>query len=316
MKHIRIIIIILAAVMVGVWATVAVAQDGGTETETDLSGVVVGVDAEAGTVDILQEDGTIVTVTLSEGDYHHPITALLAEYFGTDNVGDWETALETLQTDDGVVVALVESTDADGNPVWTATLLAEDGTTSEQEITDAEEAAALEDALDATTVDLTVLDDGSGNLTLPDISDQIEAYHDAGIGYGELVKIYAIAQESQEACEAAAEEEAAATEEPPATEEPAGEEEPCGVTVEELAAMVLAGTDMGTLFEQYGKPALLGVGHVRQALDGGTGGTGGTGGDTGDGGKVAVCHNGKTIVVAAAAVAAHTGHGDAVGGCP
>src|SRR5258705_12488234 len=228
MKRIRVLIVFLAILMVAGLATAA-AQTGGTETETELSGVVVGVDAEAGTVDILQADGTIVTVTLSEGDYHHPITALLAEYFGTDNLADWEAGLEALQTDGGVVVALVECTDEGGNPTWTATVMAEDGTTTEVEITDATEAAALQDALDATTVDLTVLDDGAGTLTLPDISDQIEAYHDAGIGYGELVKIYEIAAESQAACEAqAAADEAAGT----PTSEPGGgaAEEPCSAT--------------------------------------------------------------------------------------
>ena len=309
MNRIRVLIVFLAVLMVAGLATAA-AQTGGTETETELSGVVVGVDAEAGTVDILQADGTIVTVTLSEGDYHHPITALLAEYFGTDNVADWETALESLQKDGGVVVALVESTDASGNPVWTATVLAEDGTTTEVEITNATEAADLQEALDATTVDLTVLDDGAGNLTLPDISDQIEAYHDAGIGYGELVKIYAIAQESQEACEAQAEaDEAAGTPTPePGTDEEAA---PCGVTVEELAAKVLAGASMGDLFEEFGKPALLGVGHVRKALE-----AGGTGGETGDGEKVAICHKGSTTAVPQSAVAGHLGHGDTLGACP
>ena len=307
MKHIRVLIVFLAVLMVAGLATAA-AQTGGTETETELSGVVVGVDAEAGTVDILQADGTIVTVTLSEGDYHHPITALLAEYFGTDNLADWEAGLEALQTDGGVVVALVEG--ADGT-TWTATVMAEDGTTTEVEITDATEAAALQDALDATTVDLTVLDDGAGTLTLPDISDQIEAYHDAGIGYGELVKIYEIAAESQAACEAqAAADEAAGT---PTPEPGGGEaEEPCGVTVEELAAMVLAGTDMGTLFETYGKPALLGVGHVRKALE--AGGT--TGGETGEGAKVTICHKGSTTAVPESAVSGHLGHGDTLGACP
>ena len=308
MKRSRVFFIILAALMVSSVVTAAIAADDGTSTETELSGVVVGVDAEGGTVDILQADGTIVTVALSEGDYHHPITALLAEYFGTDYVGDWGTALESLQTDGGVVVALVEGIDADGNPVWTATVLAEDGTTTEVEITDAEQAAAMEDALGATAVDLTVLDDGSGNLTLPDISDEIEAYHEAGLGYGELVKIYTIAAESQAACEAEAE--ATEAEGGEATPPAEGEEEPCGVTVDELAEMLLAGADMGYLFNLYGKPALLGVGHVRQALEGGTGG------DTGEGEKVAVCHNGNTIVVDASAVPAHTAHGDTVGGCP
>jgi hypothetical protein len=38
------------------------------------------------------------------------------------------------------------------------------------------------------------------------------------------------------------------------------------VTVDELVTAVKGGTGMGTLFKQYGKPALLGVGHVKKAL--------------------------------------------------
>ena len=305
MKKARLIMLVVVLALSLVMVGSVSAQE--TETETTIEGTVIAVDEEAGTVDILQSDGTPVTITLSEGDYDHPITALLAEYFGTDNLAEWSEALAALETDGGSIVSIEETTDADDNTIWVATL--DDGSTVE--ITDAAEAEAIMGALEATAVSLEVETGDDGGYVLPDISEEIEAYHEMGLGYGELVKIYAIAAESQAACEA--EEEAAegtdgATEEPAATEEPGGEvtEEPCGVTVEELAEMLLSGTDMGTLFELYGKPALLGVGHVRQAL----------GGEAGEGGKVAVCHNDHTIVVDQSAVASHTSHGDTVGGCP
>jgi len=312
MKHLRSLSIGATLILTLALAGIAFAQDGtdAEPTPVDVEGVVVAVDEEAGTADILQADGTIVTVSIADGDYDHPITTLLAAYFGEDYIADWTAALETLETDDGVIVGIEETTDEDGNTIWTATL--EDG--SEVTVEDEEEASAISDALEATTVSLTAEDDGSGDLTLPDVGEQIEYYHSLGIGYGELVKIYAIAAESQEACEAE-EEAAAGGEEEAAAGGEEETEEPCGVTVEELAELVLNGASMGYLFETFGKPSLLGVGHVRQALDFAPGSGTGTGGESGGGG-VAVCHNGHTIVVDASAVPAHTGHGDAVGGCP
>ncbi|MBN1310604.1 MAG: hypothetical protein JXB30_04225 [Anaerolineae bacterium] len=237
-----------------------------------IEGVVIAVDEEAGTVDILQEDGTIVTVAIPEGDYDHPITALLAEYFGGAGLEDYVLALEALEMDGSVVVAVEEGTDEAGNPIWEATLA--DG--SIVQLDDADTAQALLDALEVAAVDLTVTDN-EGVLTAEDIGEQIEEYRAMGIGYGELVKIYAIAAESQEACAAEAEDEVAEQTEDGAAEDAntanTGDaapviEEPCGVTVDELVAMLLNGADMGELFRLFGKPALLGVGHVRQALDG------------------------------------------------
>lgn len=263
-KSFRFILALAIALSLGT-VGVAFAQEPTTEPSvTDVQGTVVAVDEEAGTVSILQDDGTIVTVALPEGDYEHPITALLAEYFGGADVEDYAAALEELEMNGSVVVAVEEAgVDGEGNPVWEVTL--EDG--SVETVTDPEVAQDLQDALEVTTVDLNVTDDG-GVLTAEDIGEQIEEFRDMGLGYGELVKIYAIAAESQEAC--AAEEEDAA--DPGAEEGAEGEvvaepEEPCGVTVEELAEMLLSGTGMGQLFAEYGKPALLGVGHVRKALN-------------------------------------------------
>ena len=84
-----------------------------------------------------------------------------------------------------------------------------------------------------------------------EVAEEVAAYHDGGgdgeeggVGFGVLVKMYAIAAESQEAC--------------------ASSEEPCTpVTVDELMAAYKSGTGMGQLFKLYGKPAVLGVGHLK-----------------------------------------------------
>jgi hypothetical protein len=84
-----------------------------------------------------------------------------------------------------------------------------------------------------------------------EVAEEVAAYHggegdgeEGGVGFGVLVKMYAIAAESQEAC--------------------AASEEPCSaVTVEELMAAYQSGTGMGQLFKLYGKPAVLGVGHIK-----------------------------------------------------
>ena len=68
------------------------------------------------------------------------------------------------------------------------------------------------------------------------VSDQIAAYHSQGIGFGVLVKLYALSNAS-------------------------------GVPVEDLIAEFQSGVGIGELFQAYGgKPALVGVGHVRQQL--------------------------------------------------
>jgi hypothetical protein len=269
LSFVMVMVIVLSLGTVGV----AFAQE--EPVETQVEGVVVSVDEEAGTVDILQADGTTVTVALPEGEYEHPITQLLAEYFGGSDAEDYAAALEELEMDGSVVVDVDESVDDEGNPVWEVTLA--DGNVAT--VTDPEAAQALLDALEVASVDLNVTDEG-GVLTAEDIGEQIEEYREMGLGYGDLVKIYAIAQESQEACQAEEEEAEAGGEDVPVAdggeviEEP---EEPCGVTVEELAQMLVDGYGMGQLFKDYGKPALLGVGHVRKALNAEGDGEGGDG---------------------------------------
>lgn len=89
-------------------------------------------------------------------------------------------------------------------------------------------------------------DDDDNGLGL--IGEEIVAYHEEGMGFGVLVKIYAVAQASESAC-ADLEDDAC---------------EP--VTPGELVEAFKHGQGMGLLFKEYGKPALLGVGHVKQEL--------------------------------------------------
>jgi hypothetical protein len=93
-----------------------------------------------------------------------------------------------------------------------------------------------------------------------EIAEQIAQYHEDGMGFGVLVKLYAIAEASAEEC--------AALDDSGDDEAAADEAEECTVvTVDELVEAVQGGTGMGQLFKEYGKPALLGVGHVRKALE-------------------------------------------------
>jgi hypothetical protein len=78
----------------------------------------------------------------------------------------------------------------------------------------------------------------------PEASERIATYHEEGMGLGVLVKLYAVAAEAAEACSSGE------------------DEELCDVTVEGLVEAFRSGTGLGKLFKEYGKPAILGVGHV------------------------------------------------------
>lgn len=292
MKKMRgLIILVVISLMSLAVVGVAAAQEEVTCTPVEeagnVEGTVIGVDDEEGTVDILQEDGTCVTVSFEEGDYDHPIVALLAEYFGGVSVEDLDDALDTLELDEGVVVDIEEQDDG----TWLVTF--DDDTTLVLEEEDAELAQELTDALETLEVDLDLILNDDGEATVGDVGEQIAEYHEDGIGFGVLVKIYAIAEESAEACAAQEEEETPeeggeATAEPPTDEGDEGDEEEvddCAVTVEQLVEDYLNGMSIGEMFRLYGKPSLLGVGHVRQALNAGDGETAGTATESGDGNK-------------------------------
>jgi hypothetical protein len=104
-------------------------------------------------------------------------------------------------------------------------------------------------------------------VTPEELAEEIARYHEEGMGFGVLVKLYAMAEASLEKCADTVEGDTvvAASEEGEMVE---GEPAPgacTAVTVEELVAQFQSGTGMGQLFKEYGKPAVLGVGHVRKA---------------------------------------------------
>jgi hypothetical protein len=87
------------------------------------------------------------------------------------------------------------------------------------------------EAIETLTVDWE-LEDGK----VVQATEKIVEYHQEGIGFGVLVKLFSMAEANDD------------------------------VTVEELIEQFMNGTGIGELFKEYGKPSLLGVGHVRQEL--------------------------------------------------
>jgi hypothetical protein len=216
-----------------------------------VSGTVVAVDEETGEVTLdTGGDLGLCTVTL-DGEYDHPIVSLLGSYFGDVSADDLAAALEDTQgyavydpdtgewtwTDDdaeGAVAVTVVAENEDG----TFTVLV-DGEEVTVSVDDPEVADSLREALEALSVDWDL--DGEGGVVQP--GDEIAAYHDDGLGFGVLVKLYAMAAALEEAC--------------------ADTEEPCGATVDELVAAFQSGMGLGDLMKEYGKPTILGIGHIK-----------------------------------------------------
>lgn len=213
-----------------------------------VSGTVVAVDEETGEVTLdTGGDLGLCTVTL-DGEYDHPIVSLLGSYFGDVSADDLAAALESTQGYAVYDPDTGEWTWADGDTegAVAVTVVAEndDGTFTilvdgEEVIVSVDDPAVAEDlreALQALAVDWNL--DGDGGFV-----HDIAAYHDDGLGFGVLVKLYAMAAALEEAC--------------------ADAEEPCGATVDELVAAFQSGMGLGDLMKEYGKPAILGIGHVR-----------------------------------------------------
>jgi hypothetical protein len=90
-----------------------------------------------------------------------------------------------------------------------------------------------------------------------EFAEQIAMFHEEGMGFGVLVKLYAMAEDSVKAC----------LDQPAATSVADPTQPACeAVTVEQLVSEFQGGAGMGQLFKEYGKPALLGVGQVRKSL--------------------------------------------------
>jgi hypothetical protein len=245
------VVVICILAVSTVWST-ACAQEVQPCTGDEVAGTVVEVSGGTVTVDT----GTgLCTVTLVGGEYEHPIVELLGKFFGDVSPEHLADALETTQPcavyDDengGYVWAECE----EGSDAVTVTVVGEkDGVfdivvlvdgqevTSTLTVEDSSVAQRLSDALADLVVDWN-LDE---NSAVAQPGDEIATYHDDGMGFGVILKLYAMAEQAQQACEE--------------------DGEQCDVTVESLVSAFQSGVGMGELFQLYGKPALLGIGHVR-----------------------------------------------------
>lgn len=251
----------LALLTVLILALVSVAPVAADSGETDevspcagegVSGTVVAVDEETGVVTVYTSAG-LCTVTL-DGEYDHPIVALLGSYFGDVSA---ESLAEELETTGGCAVLDSGSgtwawADCDTEDAVWVTVIGENDDGTFQALVDSVEvtvtvddstiAEQLSEALETLIVGWKL--DEEGAVVQP--GDEIAAYHADGMGFGALVKLYALAEASQEAC--------------------ADADEPCGVPVEKLVLAFRSGTGFGELFKEYGKPSMLGVGHVRKIV--------------------------------------------------
>jgi hypothetical protein len=235
-----------------------------------VSGTVVAVDSSTGLVTIEQSDGTQCTVSMNE-TYDQPIVGLLGSFFENVTPETLSAALDSLTTDlnctsspcsysgdgTGGTSATVQSVTDNGDGTFTVIFQVDDGaggTTPETVIiSDAALAQSWSDALNSLMVDWTLTTDASGQTIYSGAGDEIAALHDDGMGFGVIVKLYAMAAQAQQACTDAA---GTASTETDTTN-------PCDVTVQYLTDQFNSGTGMGQLFKEYGKPAYLGVGHVR-----------------------------------------------------
>lgn len=246
-----------------------------------VSGTVVAVDESTGVITLELEDESLCTVQL-DGDYDHPITSLLGAYFNELSADDLAGELDALMVSiscpegescvlagegdegtDGTVISVtpiadgeyevvIEYMDDEGNPTTTTIV-----------VTDPELAEAWMDSLDALLVEWELVQQDDGAF-LKDAGDDIAALHADGMGYGVIVKLYGMASDAAEACLTAEEAPESAEGEDPEAETA----DPCEASLDSLVEAFQSGTGLGQLFQQYGKPSILGVGHVRQAIEG------------------------------------------------
>jgi len=229
---------------------------------TSVSGTVVGVDEEAAIVTLYTTDG-LCKVQLTKETYDHPIVNLLGHFFDHVSAQSLLDALSDVDTDICVVPADVVgqwlSVSCDLEGAQEATIVSEnaDGTFTavlkgdgEDEligviVLDDETAEELRQELASVSVMWNLKDDGS----LVQSGDQIAYYHDQGIGFGVLVKLYAMAEHFDYECRTG------------------NNPEACEISIEDLIQSFQEGTGLGEMFKVYGKPELLGVGHVRKAMN-------------------------------------------------
>ncbi len=239
-------IVFAAAMMI---ATSAQAQSAAC-TGGQVSGTIVGVDETTGIVTVDTGGGATCTVTLNS-NISHPIASLLGKYFGDISAASLTVALTATQgcaqvsggsgawsSCDAAGATPVQIVSANPDGTFTAQITNPDGTMTTIVLTISDPAAL--DNINQALINLTVawtLDE-TGDLV--QVSDQVMAYHEQGVGFGVLVKLYSLSNAS-------------------------------GISVADLLAQFQSGVGMGELFHTYGgKPPETGVGHVRQAVNNAT----------------------------------------------
>jgi len=220
-----------------------------------VSGIVVAVNETTGEITFYTDDGSLCTVVKNLEGYDHPVIDLLGQYFENVSLDELSANLETLQTwvlfdpitsswgfatetDAGAASAMVVEVTDNQDGTFEIALLVEG--VDEPQIIETTDPALYQEYLDkllSAEATLDLITDEAGNVFVSDGAEQIGAYHDEGMGLGVLVKLYAMA-------------------------------DAYGVPVDELITRFKNGEGLGQLFkdESLGKPDLLGVGHVFNAL--------------------------------------------------
>lgn len=283
MKAIRSNLALLSALALLLAVAVGVAyadEHAAACTGDSVTGTVVAVDVETGEVTFEMEDGSLCSANLNE-DFEHPITSLLGSYFSDldlDELEDYaEDLLIELYCDEGeectinggesdpINARITDVTD-NGDGTWTIEFTYTndaDEKVTETFVTDDQWLAeSWAESLQAVQGTFPLSTDGDGNALLAGAGDQIEALHSDGMGFGVIVKLFAMAEQAEMACEGLAGE-----------PDPEAEFDPCEVDVDSLVTAFQEGTGLGQLFQLYGRPSILGVGHVRNASNGNSPGT-------------------------------------------
>ena len=266
------ILILLAVLAVGLLVTVpAMAEETlPVCTGDQVTGTIVDFDPETEIATIDTGEGLCTVVFNQDQDWGHPIINLLGSFFstnGSESLEETVAANQVCVVQDPVTLiwSVYETAEGEECPGQTASISGQnpDGSFSlvymdefdaQQEImltVDEETSNAFLEILGGLEVVWGLNGDGS----YQDAGDQIAMYHDDGMGFGVLVKLFAMAMEPQEGCE-----------------DPAG----CELDIEALVAAFEEG-GMGALFKEFGKPEFLGVGHVRKEVSGEEGSPGANG---------------------------------------
>lgn len=249
-------------------------------TGDSVSGIVTAVDTTLGIATIQLSDGSSCTVDMTQS-YSQPIVGLLANFFETTTPDSLSADLSALQTTivcDPVTgacsvasegetgtSATVQNVTDNGDGTYTITLTYTDSTGATQTTTivtdDPTQAQTWTNSLNQLQVSWNLTTDASGNSVYSGAGEEITSLHDSGMGFGVIVKLYAMADQANQACQ---DTNVSGTTADGSTDGV----NPCDVSLQSLVDSFQSGTGMGQLFKEYGKPAYLGVGHVRNGLPG------------------------------------------------